>query len=756
MVVEEKIEIGGNTLSIESGRVAKQAGGAVLVRYGDTVVLVTTVISKEPLEGYTFLPLLVEYREKSYAAGKIPGGFFKREGRPSEKEILSARLIDRPVRSRFPRGFRHDVQVAATVLSSDQENDSDILAVVGASASLALAGAPVGEPLAAVRVGRVDGEWIVNPTFQQKAEGDVDMVVVGAGDEIVMVEGGMKEVSEEDFLKCIEVAAAELPKVTDMIKKIAEKCGKEEIAFTPPEINPEVLSEIESRYGSRIREACEFPEKTERHDKIKVVKEEARVAFEEKLEEWESDIDEALSKIEHDHLRALIINEDRRVDGRSLADVRPITCEIGVLPRTHGSALFTRGQTQSLTVTTLGTAMDEQRIDDLEGESTKSYMLHYNFPPFSVGEIRPFRGPARREIGHGALAERSIQPVIPESEVFPYTVRLVSDILESNGSSSMATVCAGTLALMDAGVPIKAPVSGVAMGIVVEEDRYKILTDILGVEDHHGDMDFKVAGTRNGLTAVQMDLKIPGLTIDIIREILAQSTPARMHILDKMEATIPAPRAELSTYAPRIIAMQIDREKIRDVIGPGGKIIRGIIEETGAVIDIEDDGSVRIFSADGEAGLKAKAIVESLVQEPEVGKVYNGVVKRIVDFGAFVEILPGKDGLLHVSEIDLHRVENVHDVLKEGDEIQVKLIGFEREGKMRLSRKVLLDGYDPEADSRRSDRGGSGGRRPGGRSSDRRGSGGRSSGGRRDERRRDDHRRDDRRRHSGSRSDGNR
>ena len=741
MVVEEKIEIGGSTLSIESGRVARQAGGAVLVRYGDTVVLVTAVVSKEPLEGYTFLPLLVEYREKSYAAGKIPGGFFKREGRPSEKEILSARQIDRPIRSRFPKGFRHDVQVAATVLSSDQQNDSDILAVVGASTTLSIAGAPIGEPLGVVRIGRVNGEWIVNPTFQEKAESDIDMVVVGSGDEIIMVEGGMKEVSEEDFLKSLEVAMQEIPKITDMQKRLIEKCGKEKIAFTPPEINPEVYGEIKSRYESRIHSACELEEKTARQDAIKTVKEEAHAAFEDKLEEWEQDINESIGKIEHEHLRALILNEGRRLDGRGLEEVRPITCEVEVLPRTHGSALFTRGQTQSLTVTTLGTAMDEQRIDDLEGESTKSYMLHYNFPPFSVGEIRPFRGPARREIGHGALAERAIEPVIPAGEVFPYTVRLVSDILESNGSSSMATVCAGTLALMDAGVPIKAPVSGVAMGIVVEDGKYKILTDILGIEDHHGDMDFKVAGTRDGLTAIQMDLKIPGLSLDVIREILRQSNPARMHILDRMEATIAAPRAELSTYAPRIIAMQIDKEKIRDVIGPGGKIIRGIIEETGAVIDIEDDGSVRIFSADGEAGLRAKAIVESLTEEPEVGKIYDGVVKRIVDFGAFVEILPGKDGLLHISEIDLHRIENVHDVLSEGDEIKVKLIGFEREGKIRLSRKVLLDGYDPEADQRRSDRGDRGGRRP--------------SGGRRDDRR-SGGRRDDRRRSGGHRSDGRR
>ena len=745
MVVEEKIEIGGNTLSMESGRVARQASGAVLVRYGDTVVLVTAVVSKEPLEGYTFLPLLVEYREKSYAAGKIPGGFFKREGRPSEKEILSARLIDRPIRSRFPKGFRHDVQVAATVLSSDQENDSDILAVLGASASLSIAGAPIGEPLAAVRVGRKDGEYIVNPTFQERDESDIDVVVVGVGDEIVMVEGGMKEVSHDDFIKCIEVAMQELPKIVEVQKRLVEKCGHEKIAFTPPEINAEVYGEIKTRFEARIKEASIIAEKTERQKQLNLIKEEAHAAFEDRLEELEKDINESLGKIEQDYLRSLIVDEERRVDGRRLDEVRPLSCEIEVLPRTHGSALFTRGQTQSLTVTTLGTGTDEQRIDDLEGESSKSYMLHYNFPPFSVGEIRPFRGPARREIGHGALAERAIQAVIPASEVFPYTIRLVSDILESNGSSSMATVCAGTLALMDAGVPIKAPVSGIAMGIVVEGEKYRILTDILGAEDHYGDMDFKVAGTRSGLTAIQMDLKIPGLTLDIIREILTQSAPARMQILDAMEATIPAPRAELSTYAPRIIAMMIDKEKIRDVIGPGGKVIRGIIDETGAVIDIEDDGSVRIFSTDGEAGLKAKAMVEALVEEPEVGKIYNGVVKRIVDFGAFVEILPGKDGLLHISEIDINRIESVHDVFKEGDEIQVKLIGFEREGKIRLSRKVLLDGYDPEADARRGDSRGGGGRRgSGSRGPDRRGG------------RRDDRRRDDRRRPSASRSDSRR
>ena len=752
MVVEEKIEIGGNELSLESGKVARQADGAVVVKYGDTVVLVTAVIGKEPLEGVTFLPLLVEYREKSYAAGKIPGGFFKREGRPSEKEILSARQIDRPIRSRFPKGFHNDVQIVATVLSSDQQNDSDILAVIGASAALSIAGAPIGEPLGVVRVGRKDGEYIINPTFQERDEGDIDMVIVGDGKEIVMMEGQMKEVGDEDFLKSIEVALGELPKVTDVIKRLVDKCGHEKIEFSLPEINTEVLGDMRTRFESRMHEADVLPDKTDRQERLNMIKQEALEIYNDRLEEYEQDVLESLNAIEHEHVRRLILEDGRRVDGRGLDEVRPLTCEVQVLPRTHGSAIFTRGQTQSLAVTTLGTAMDEQRVDDLEGESSKSYMLHYNFPPFSVGEIRPLRGPARREIGHGALAERAIQAVIPSGEVFPYTIRVVSDILESNGSSSMATVCAGTLSLMDAGVPIKAPVSGVAMGLVVEGGRYRILTDILGVEDHHGDMDFKVTGTRNGLTAIQMDLKIPGLGLDTISEIVAQSAPARLHILDAMEHTIASPRAELSTYAPRIIAMQVDKEKIRDIIGPGGKIIRGIIDETGAVIDIEDDGSVRIFSSDSEAGQKARQMIEALIEEPEIGKVYDGVVKRIVDFGAFVEILPGKDGLLHISEIDTSRIGSVRDVLNEGDKVQVKLIGFEREGKLRLSRRVLLDGYQPEADARSGESRGSSSRRgPGGRGSDRRGPGGRGSDRRGTSGRSSDRRRDDRRRSDGRR-----
>jgi polyribonucleotide nucleotidyltransferase len=690
MIVKEETEIGGRTLSIETGRVARQAGGAVWVRYGDTVVLVTSVISKEPKDDFNFLPLLVEYREKSYAAGRIPGGFFKREGRPTEKEILSARLIDRPVRSLFPKGFRHDVQIVATVLSSDQQNDSDLLAMIGASASLGLAGAPLGGPLGVVRIGRRNGELLINPTFGERDEGDIDLVVVGHGEDIVMIEGGMKEISEQDLMKSIELASEIIPKVIEVQKRMMERCGAQEMAFTPRLPSPEIVSEVKGMFESRIVEAIRIPDKERRQDELALIKKEALESLAERFPESEIGIGDALTDIEKDEVRRMISDGGKRVDGRGIREVREITCEVGVLPRTHGSALFTRGQTQSLAVTTLGTSIDEQRVEDLEGESSKSYMLHYNFPPFSVGEIKPLRGPARREIGHGALAERAIQPVIPDGETFPYTIRVVSDILESNGSSSMATVCSGTLALMDAGVPIKAPVAGVALGLVKDGDRYNVLTDILGVEDHHGDMDFKVAGTRNGLTAIQMDLKIPGLPISVIRDIISQSTEAREKIHDIMDGTLRSPREEISSYAPRIVAIRIDRDKIREVIGPGGKIIRKIIDETGAVIDINDDGEVKIASPDRSALDKALEMINAIVEEPEVGRTYNGVVKKIVDFGAFVEILPGKDGLLHISEIEHRRIHSVRDVLKEGDEVVVKVIGAERDGKIRLSRKALL------------------------------------------------------------------
>jgi polyribonucleotide nucleotidyltransferase len=696
MVVREEIEIGGKAFSIETGRVARQAGGAVLVQYGDTVVLVTSVISKEPKEGFNFLPLLVEYREKYYAAGKIPGGFFKREGRPTEKEILTSRLIDRPVRSLFPKGFRHDVQIVASVLSSDQQNDSDVLAMIGASTALGLAGAPLGGPIGVVRIGRRNGEFLVNPTFGERDEGDLDMVVVGHGGDVVMIEGGMKEISEEDLLKGIEMASEAMPKVIELQQRIIERCGAKEMSFTPELPSPEIVSEVKNTYETRIVEAIRIPDKEKRQGELDLIKKEAREALAEKFPESERDIGDAISGIERDEVRRMVSDGGKRIDGRGLREVREITCEVGVLPRTHGSALFTRGQTQALAVTTLGTSIDEQRVEDLEGETSKSYMLHYNFPPFSVGEIRPMRGPARREIGHGALAERSIQPVIPDGESFPYTIRLVSDILESNGSSSMATVCSCTLALMDAGVPIKAPVAGVALGLVKDGEKYNILTDILGVEDHHGDMDFKVAGTRDGLTAVQMDLKIPGVPVNILKDIVAQATEARQKIHDIMDSTLQTPREEISSYAPRIVSIRVEKDKIREIIGPGGKIIRKIIDETGAVIDINDDGEVKIASPDRSALDKALEMINAIVEDPEVGKTYNGIVKKIVDFGAFVEILPGKDGLLHISEIENRRINSVRDVLNEGDELQVKVIGAERDGKIRLSRKALLKDRDKD------------------------------------------------------------
>jgi len=635
------------------------------------------------------LPLLVDYREKTYAAGKIPGGFFKREGRPTEKEILSARLIDRSLRPLFPKGFNHEVQIIANVLSSDQQNDSDILALIGASASLLIAGAPFEGPIGVVRVGRGDGGLLINPTFHQRDEGSVDLVVAGFTDRVVMVEGGMREVTDDDFVKAVEFGIEFLPKTIEVQHRVAEVCGKPRMEFEARQPSHEIVSEVDTMFRQAIAEAVRIGEKEKRQAELDRIKEEALEALLEKYPEQEIDIATALGDIERAEVRRLISHENVRVDGRGLRDLRPVACEVGILPRTHGSALFTRGQTQSLAVTTLGTAIDEQRVEDLEGETTKSYMLHYNFPPFSVGEIRPLRSPARREIGHGALAERAIQPVIPNSEIFPYTIRVVSDILESNGSSSMATVCSGSLSLMDAGVPIRAAVAGVAMGLVKEE-RYHILTDILGIEDHHGDMDFKIAGTRTGLTAVQMDLKITGIPIEILKEIVLQSVEARQTIHGIMETTISQPRSQISIYAPRIVAIRIDKDKIRDIIGPGGKTIRRIIDETGVVIDINDDGEVKIASPDGQALDQALDMINALIEEPEVGKIYDGTVKRIVDFGAFIEILPGKEGLLHISEIEHHRINSVRDVLTEGEQVRVKVIGTERDGKIRLSRKALL------------------------------------------------------------------
>jgi polyribonucleotide nucleotidyltransferase len=686
------LDLGGRTFSIEVGKVAKQASGSAWVRYGDTVVLVAAVASKYPIDK-DFFPLSVEYREKTYAAGKIPGGFFKREGRPTEKEILSSRLIDRPLRPLFPDGFRNEIQISATVLSSDQANDSDILGITGASAALMVSDIPFPEPVSGVRVGLVDGKPVLNPTFQELEQSALDMVVAGTDSSIVMVEGGAREVPEATVVEALQFAHKHIVELNKLQVDLRKRVGKPKREFVVPQKDPGLESAVEREFGDRIRKANEIQTKEERQAELDRVKEEALAKFEESHPEMGKQIAQILEHIESQDLRRRILKDHRRADGRGPDDIRAITCEVGVLPRTHGSALFTRGQTQSLVATTLGTKVDEQRVEELEGQSWKSYMLHYNFPPFSVGEVRPMRGPGRREIGHGALAERAIEPLIPIDTDFPYTIRVVSDILESNGSSSMATVCGGSLSLMDAGVPIKTHVAGIAMGLIKEGNDIAVLTDILGVEDHLGDMDFKVTGTREGITAFQMDMKIEGLSMDIMSRALEKARVARMHVLGKMEAAISKPRAELSPYAPRIYIMMIDPDKIREVIGPGGKMIKKISAETGTQIDIEDSGEVRIAAFSGADGDRAREIIRGITEDPEVGRIYSGTVRRVVPFGAFVEISPGKDGLVHISELETHRVERVEDVINEGDTVLVKVIGIDREGKIKLSRKQALPGY---------------------------------------------------------------
>ena len=690
MVEKVEVEVGGRTLTLTTGHVGRQASGTVWVRYGDTVVLVAVVAEKKADYKKDFFPLQVDYREKSYAAGKIPGGFFKREGRPSEKEILSARMIDRPLRPMFPDGYRCETQVYATVLSSDRENDADILCITGASAALAVSDIPFGDILAGVRVGRIGGAYVINPTIPQLEESDINLVLVGSETDVLMVEGGCREVSEDDLVGALEFGTRELKPIIAAIRRLQQLAGKPKRELAPPVIDSNLVQAATELAKERIWQANTIMEKQKRQDELDRIGEETLAALAERFPEQERTIKSVLEEIERVDLRRRVIQKRVRADGRGYTDIRPIECEVGLLPRTHGSALFTRGQTQALTVITLGTKMDEQRIDDLLGETTKTYMLHYNFPSYSVGEVRPIRGPGRREIGHGALAERAIQPVIPNEEIFPYTVRIVSDVLESNGSSSMATVCGGTLALMDAGVPIKSPVAGVAMGLVKEGDQVAVLTDILGVEDHLGDMDFKVAGTREGITAFQMDIKIQGLTLDLMHQALAQAKAARLFILDRMQETLALPRPELSPYAPRIISLKIKIDKIGDVIGPGGKNIRAIVEKTGAKIDIEDDGTVVIASVDQAAGEMARDLILAMVEEPEVGKVYEGRVRRITAFGAFLEIIPGTDGLLHVSEIDYARTERVEDFCKVGDMVKVMVTEIDEDGKVRLSRKAML------------------------------------------------------------------
>jgi polyribonucleotide nucleotidyltransferase len=694
MVTKVSCQIGGRELSFESGRVAKQADGAVWVQYGGTVIIATAVSAMDAAEDRDFFPLTVDFREKTFAGGKIPGGFFKREGRPSEKEVLSCRMIDRPIRPLFPDGFFNETQILISVLSTDQENEADQLGINGASAALAISSIPFDEIIGAVRVGRVDGNYIVNPTVEQLAESDINIVMAGTKDSISMVEGGCKEVSQKDLLNALDFGHTEIKKIVDVIAELKEKCGKPKRSFEPVKIDPDLERDVREMITAKVVEANNIREKSERGEKLREIRNEAVEALEEKYPECKSKVSSILEEIEKVDMRRRIIEQGVRLDGRSLTEIRPITCELAVLPRTHGSALFTRGQTQALVVVTLGSKADEQRIDNIIGESSKSYMLHYNFPPYSVGEVRRIMGPGRREIGHGALAERAIAPVVPTEDHFPYTVRVVSEIMESNGSSSMATVCGGSLSLMDAGVPIKTHVAGIAMGLIKEGDKVAILTDILGVEDHYGDMDFKVTGSKEGITAFQMDIKIKGISLEILERALEQAKTACADILTKMNEAIDMPRSELSEFAPRITILKIKQSKIGEVIGPGGKTIRNIIEITGAKIDIEDDGSIFISSTDASASAAAEKMINEIVTEPELDQVYEGLVRRIANFGAFVEILPGTDGLLHISEIAHSRINKVEDVLKLGDRVKVKVIEIGDDGRIRLSRKALLENKD--------------------------------------------------------------
>ena len=677
---------------IESGHLAKQANGAVTVLYGESMVISTVCAQSEPKIGFDFFPLTVEYRERSYAAGKIPGGFFKREGRPSEKEILACRIIDRPIRPLFPKDFRGETQCINFVVSHDQLNDTDIMAVTGTGAALAISDVPFAKTIAGVRVGRIDGQLVVNPTIDQLDESDIYITMAGSADAITMVEGGGREIPEDDIVDALMFGHEQIKLIVSKIDELKSMCGKPDMEYTPMAVEDELEEKVKGKLGDKLDEFNRIADKEERSEAKRRLKDEIIEEFAEDYPDSGGDIGGIIHDVDSETMRAMILNENKRIDGRGPDDIREITCEVGFLPRAHGSAVFTRGQTQALVAVTLGTKIDEQRLDELEGESTKSYMLHYNFPPFSTGETKPIRGTNRREVGHGALAERALFPVIPAEDAFPYTLRIVSDIMESNGSSSMASVCGGSLAMMDAGVPIKSAVAGIAMGLIKQDDKVVILTDILGDEDHFGDMDFKVTGTSEGITAIQMDIKIEGLDVEIMRQALGKARSARLHILEKMNATIPRHREDLSQYAPRIITIKIDPSRIGDVIGPGGKIIRAIVEETGAKIDINDDGTVLIASVQAEAGLRAKERVEAIVQEAEVGQTYKGIVRRVTNFGAFVEIFPGTEGLLHISEIDTRRIDKVEDVLKLGDSVDVKCISVDADGKIRLSRRALIEG----------------------------------------------------------------
>lgn len=691
MIYTKEISLGGRAITLETGKLAKQADGSCWVRYEDTVVLATAVASREVSEERDFFPLSVDYRQMAFAAGKIPGGFYKREGRPSEKEILSSRIIDRAIRPLFPEEFRNEVQVIVYVLSADKENDADVLGVIGASAALSISPIPFDGPIAAVRMGRINAEFVVNPTFSQLENSDLDIVVTGSKDSINMVEGEAAEISEEDMLAALELGHQEMQGIIQLQKEMTEEMGKEKMTFEPLVVGEELRSQVVEKTEAKIIDILNIADKQERKEILTKLFEDISAELDEKFPESTFKIRQVMTDIQTRHFRKMILDENRRIDGRAMKDIRPITCETSLLPRTHGSALFTRGQTQALAVTTLGSKMDEQKIDELEGEFWKSYMLHYNFPPYSVGETRPLRGPSRREIGHGNLAERSLKPIMPSETVFPYTIRIVSEILESNGSSSMATICAGSLSLMDSGVPVKEHVAGIAMGLVKESETIRILSDILGDEDHMGDMDFKVAGTEHGITGFQMDIKIKGISTAIMKQALEQAREGRLHILNIMKQEIAEPRPQLSKYAPRIVTMKVSTDSIGTIIGPGGKMIRELTENTGATINIDDDGTITIASTEPGGAEKARELIEKLVQLPEVGKTYTGKIKKIMNFGAFVEILPGKEGLLHISEIDHRRINRVEDVLKVGDEVTVKLIKIDPQGKLDLSRKALLD-----------------------------------------------------------------
>ncbi|MBI5968360.1 MAG: polyribonucleotide nucleotidyltransferase [Deltaproteobacteria bacterium] len=733
-IIDERLEarctLEGRVFAIETGAVAKQADGAVLVSFGESIVLVTATASKTVREGIDFFPLVVDYQEMAYAAGKIPGGFFKREGRPSEKEILTARLIDRPLRPVFPKGFFNDVQIIATVLSADQENDPDVLAICGASAALEISDIPFNGPIAGVRVGRVEGRWICNPTMSQLQESDLNLVVAGSREGVVMVEGGGNEISEDDLLEAIFFGHRFLQPILDLQEELKQKrlqrenekrrmAGEPMITALEKKAGPEVFfdpvlgqhvllaegafrEQIRTAGEEKIRQAFSCARKKLRNEQLEKVRQETLAPLLEEFPGKALEVKEYYEAIEKFVCRQPVFLQSRRIDGRALNEVRPIHMQVGWLPRTHGSARFTRGETQISAVVTLGSAEDEQKIDALTGETFKSFMLHYNFPPFSVGEVRMLRGPSRRDIGHGALAERAISQILPANEKFPYTIRIVSEVLESNGSSSMATVCGASLALMDAGVPIKSAVAGIAMGLIKEGERVAILTDILGDEDHHGDMDFKVAGTKKGITGFQMDIKISGVTRQILRQALTQAREGREFILKKMEGALPEPRAELSPYAPRVFTLKIKPDKIREVIGPQGKVIRGIQDETGVKINVEDNGQVQIFATDAGAAAKATAKIRQLTKEAEVGEIYLGRVTSIAkkpdgkEFGAFVEIFPGTDGLVHISQLAQERVKSVGEVLKEGDEVLVKVIGIDERGKIKLSRKEALGHPWPE------------------------------------------------------------